>query len=37
MDNPDVTDSNDQNKVIEQEVVRPSQAFFKQEYERYED
>jgi hypothetical protein len=37
MDNPDVTDSNDENKVIEQKVVRPSQAFFKQEYERYED
>ena len=37
LDNPDVTDSNDENKVIEQEVVRPSQAFFKQEYERYED
>jgi hypothetical protein len=36
LDNPDVTDSNDENKVIEQEVLRPSQAFFEKEYERYE-
>lgn len=37
MDNPDVTDSNNENKIIEQEVIRPSQAFFDKEYERYED
>jgi hypothetical protein len=36
LDNPDVTDSNDENKVIEQQVIRPSQAFFDKEYERYE-
>lgn len=37
MENPDVTDENNENKIIEQKAIRPSQAFFEKEYERYDD
>jgi hypothetical protein len=37
MENPDVTDENNENKIIEQKAIRPSQPFFEKEYERYDD